>query len=132
VPLGRLLNLFFQPNADFNGDLADALTFRGWDGTGGFEIGSTTNTINSPDNSFSIEADGIAISITGVNDAPRLAANTTITLAEDSGSANLDITAPFDPENAALTITVTGLPNGSIGNIYLAGGTTLVTNTDCR
>jgi large repetitive protein len=120
--------LFFQPNADFNGDLADALTFRGWDGTGGFEIGSTTNTIDSPANSFSVEADGIAISITGVNDAPRLAADTTITLAEDSGSASLGITAPFDPENAALTITVTGLPNGSIGNIYLAGGTTLVTN----
>jgi Ca2+-binding RTX toxin-like protein len=120
--------LFFQPNADFNGDLSDALTFRGWDGTGGFAIGSTINTINSPDNSFSIEADGIAISITGVNDAPRLQANKTITLLEDAAHKSLGITAPLDVEGNALTITVTGLPNGSIGQVYLANGTTLVTN----
>jgi VCBS repeat-containing protein len=120
--------LFFQPNPDFNGDLADALTFRGWDGTGGFAIGSIVNTINSPDNSFSIEADGIAISITGVNDAPRLQANKTVTLLEDATQTSLGITAPFDPENAPLTITVTGLPNSSIGQVYLANGTTAVTN----
>jgi large repetitive protein len=120
--------LFFQPNADFNGDLLDALTFRGWDGTGGFAIGSIANTINSPDNSFSIEADGIAINITGVNDAPRLQANKTITLLEDAANTSLGITAPLDVEGDALTITVTGLPNGSIGQVYLANGTTLVTN----
>jgi large repetitive protein len=120
--------LFFQPNADFNGDLVDALTFRGWDGTGGFAIGSIADTINSPDNSFSIEADDIAINITGVNDAPRLQANKTITLLEDAAHTSLGITAPLDVEGAALTITVTGLPNGSIGQVYLANGTTLVTN----
>jgi large repetitive protein len=120
--------LFFQPNADFNGNLSDALTFRGWDGTGGFAIGSLADTINSPDSSFSIEADGIAINITGVNDAPRLQANKTITLLEDAAHTSLGITAPLDVEGAALTITVTGLPNGSIGQVYLANGTTLVTN----
>jgi large repetitive protein len=120
--------LFFQPNADFNGNLSDALTFRGWDGTGGFAIGSIADTINSPDNSFSIEADGIAINITGVNDAPRLQANKTITLLEDAAHTSLGITAPLDVEGAALTITVTGLPNSSIGQVYLANGTTLVTN----
>jgi large repetitive protein len=120
--------LFFQPNADFNGDLADALTFRGWDGTGGYASGSTANTIGSPNDSFSVEFDVIAISITGVNDAPRLAEDTTITLLEDAGATNLGITAPFDPENDTLVITVTGLPNGSIGQVYLADGTTLVTN----
>jgi VCBS repeat-containing protein len=120
--------LFFQPNADFNGDLADALTFRGWDGTGGIEIGSTTSISNAPGSPFSAEADGIAISITGVNDAPRLNADTTITILEDAGATRLSITAPSDPEDDTLTITVTGLPTGSIGRVYLANGTTVVTN----
>jgi Ca2+-binding RTX toxin-like protein len=118
--------LFFQPNADYNGGLTDALTFRGWDGTGGYANGSRVNTIESPNSSFSVEADGIGINIIGVNDAPRLNANTTINLLEDAAPTSLNITAPFDPENDALTIKVTGLPNGSIGKVYLAGGETLV------
>ncbi len=118
--------LFFQPNADYNGDLTDALTFRGWDGTGGYANGSTVNTIDTFDSSFSVEADGIAINIFGINDAPRLHANITIDLLEDAAPTSLNITAPFDPESDALTITVTGLPEGSIGKVYLANGETLV------
>src|SRR4029453_19198893 len=51
-----------------------------------------------------------------------------VTVAEDSGNSALGIAAPTDIDGDPLTITVTGVPNASIGTVYLSDGTTPVGN----
>src|SRR5262249_56308572 len=70
----------------------------------------------------------VTLNVTPVNDAPVADADKTVTVAEDSGNSGLGIVAPTDVDGDALTIAVTGVPNGSIGTIYLSDGTTAVTN----
>src|SRR5262249_24670860 len=70
----------------------------------------------------------VTLNVTPVNDAPVADADKTVTVAEDSGNSGLGIAAPTDVDGDALTITVTGVPNGSIGTVYLSDGTTVVTN----
>ena len=59
---------------------------------------------------------------------PVVQANKTITLNEDTSNTALDITAPTDADGDIFTITVTGLSDASKGKVYLADGTTEVTN----
>src|SRR5262249_39979273 len=70
----------------------------------------------------------VTLNVTPVNDAPVADADKTITVAEDSANNTLGIAAPTDVDGDALTITVTGLPNASIGAVYLSNGTRAVTN----
>ena len=49
-------------------------------------------------------------------------------VAADSGNTALNIGAPTDVDGDPLAITVTGVPDGTIGTVYLADGTTPVTN----
>src|SRR4030095_5785876 len=51
-----------------------------------------------------------------------------VTVAEDSGNSALGIAAPTDVDGDPLAITVTGIPNASIGTVYFSDGTTPVGN----
>src|SRR6202008_2611664 len=105
----ELTGLVFRPVADANG-AAGSFSYSVNDGNGGSDSQTVT------------------LSVTPVNDAPVADADKTVTVAEDSGSSALGIAAPTDVDGDPLTITVTGIPNAAVGTVYLADGTTPVTN----
>ncbi len=106
----------YTPNADWNG--TDSFTYRANDGTTDSNVATATITVNP------------------VNDAPVRTAGTVanLTALEDSGFTSLGFAGvSYSPGGGAdesgqtLSYTVTAIPSGSIGNVYLADGTTLVT-----
>src|SRR4030095_15878725 len=71
--------LYFQPNADFNGTIANAISFRAWDRTSGANGAFADASSNGGTTAFSSATDVADITIAAVNDAPILA-NTPLTL----------------------------------------------------
>jgi VCBS repeat-containing protein len=66
--------LYFQPNTDFNGTNANAITFRAWDMTSG-SAGSVANvSANGGATAFSSTSDTASLTIDAVNDAPKVTA----------------------------------------------------------
>ncbi|MBD2484234.1 FG-GAP-like repeat-containing protein [Planktothrix sp. FACHB-1365] len=104
----------FQPNTNYNGTIATALTFRAWDKSTG-TVGSTANTsINGGTTAFSVNTATASITVTAVNDAPTATPITAQTVNQDS-NFNLNIVNNFsDVDGDTLTYTAT-----------LADGTTL-------
>ena len=96
----ELTGLLFRPVADANG-AAGSFSYTVNDGNGGSD--SQTVTLN----------------VTPVNDAPIADDDKTVTVSEDSGASALGIAAPTDIDGDPLTITVTGIPNATIGTVYL-------------
>ncbi|MEO8859437.1 MAG: DUF4347 domain-containing protein, partial [Burkholderiaceae bacterium] len=60
----------FQPNADWNGTLVNAIRFRAWDATSGVAGGTADSTVNGGSSAFSTFTAGAGIDVTAVNDAP--------------------------------------------------------------
>ncbi len=61
--------LYFQPVADFNGQVASAITFRAWDQTSGANGALADTTVNGTTTAFSTDSDTASLL---VNDAPVL------------------------------------------------------------
>lgn len=62
--------IYFQPTANYNGFIANAITFRAWDTTKGTN-GSTANvTNNGGTTAFSADTDTASLEVFAVNDAP--------------------------------------------------------------
>ncbi|MEH2022998.1 DUF4347 domain-containing protein [Nostoc sp.] len=55
--------IYFQPNANFNGDVGNAITFRAWDRTSGTNGGTGDTTINGGTTAFSSVTDTISITV---------------------------------------------------------------------
>ncbi|TKB90336.1 MAG: tandem-95 repeat protein [Nitrospira sp.] len=117
--------------ADINATLA-SLTYQGATDF----AGADTLTVTSTDSNSGTDVDTVAITVTGVNDAPIRTAGTVsnLTVSEDAGLVSLGLgSVTYSPGGGAdesgqtLTYAVTALPSGTIGNVYLADGTTLVT-----
>ena len=64
--------LYFQPNANYNGTLATAITFRAWDQTSGSNGGLADTTSNGGTTAFSTATDTASLVVNAVNDAPSL------------------------------------------------------------
>ena len=64
----------------------------------------------------------------GGNTPPEADDDRDLDVLEDSGNTALGINAPTDADGDALTITVTGIPDAAIGTVYLADGSTPVTD----
>jgi hypothetical protein len=82
--------LFFQPNANFNGNLATAITFRAWDRTSGANGALADASTNGGTSAFSTATDTASLVINAVNDAPVLDASKSPALSaenEDAGVA---------------------------------------------
>ena len=126
--------LYFQPNANYNGTLASAITFRAWDQTSGSN-GSLANTsTNGGTTAFSSATDTASLVINAVNDAPVLNNSGTMSLAtitEDNtansgdavgsiilsragGDRITDVDSAFAYEGFAVTGLVSG--NGTCGS----------------
>ena len=65
--------IYFQPNADFNGTLANAMTFRAWDETTDTNGALANASINGGTTAFSAVTDTASLNVNAVNDAPTLA-----------------------------------------------------------
>ncbi|WP_418315731.1 DUF4347 domain-containing protein [Piscinibacter sakaiensis] len=64
--------LYFQPNADYSGTLAAALTFRAWDRSSGSNGGTASTMANGGSSAFSAATDTASLVVSAVNDAPVL------------------------------------------------------------
>jgi|GEM_PF-1558738 len=62
--------LYFQPAANVNGTLANAVTFRAWDRSSGSNGGTADTTTNGDGTAFSSAIDTASVTIAAVNDAP--------------------------------------------------------------
>src|SRR5579863_39352 len=101
-----------------------ALLFR--PASGKFNQSSTFSyTVKDPSG---VVATGSATLKIAPDTSPPVTAPASLTVAENAAATAIGIAAPTDPNYAAsqLKITVTGLP--SDGTVYLADGTTAVTN----
>ncbi|MBL8378493.1 MAG: SBBP repeat-containing protein, partial [Burkholderiales bacterium] len=79
--------LYFQANANFNGTLGSALTFRAWDQTSGSNGTLASTGSNGGVTAFSSATDTASLTINAVNDAPVLAgANNLNAINEDVAS----------------------------------------------
>ncbi|MEG3845213.1 Ig-like domain-containing protein, partial [Microcoleus sp. herbarium14] len=103
--------IYFQPTtANYNGTIANGITFRAWDsiyGTNGTIGNSSTNGGRT---AFSTATDTAAITITAVNDAPSFTATSPTAVNEDSGAQTVTSWATFNPgpaDEAAQTATYT-------------------------
>jgi hypothetical protein len=98
--------VYFQPNADYQGAIANAITFRAWDqgdgsANGGAGIDASTNGGGT---AFSSATDTVSITISNGNDAPVL---------DNSGTTSLtDINEnDFDPTgDTVAALVATELP----------------------
>jgi hypothetical protein len=64
--------LYFQPIANFNGTINDALTILAWDQSTGTNGSTASVAVSGGISAFSSTTDTVAITVNGVNDAPIL------------------------------------------------------------
>ncbi len=123
----RLLNansstrLYFEPNADFNGTISDAIEFRAWDrstGSSGALI-DISSTGTGGTSAFSTTTETADLSITAVNDSPSNVGTmpTAVTVVEDSWSS-IDLSAidlsDVDAATGDLSLTLTTATGGQL------------------
>jgi len=111
--------VYFQPNADYNGTLAAAITFRAWDRTAGSNGGTADTSTNGGVTAFSTATDAASLVVNSVNDEQVLATNMGATVAENSTGTTITsamlITTDVDHAAAQLVYTLTGAPtNGTL------------------
>ena len=64
--------LYFQPNADYNGTIANAITFRAWDETSGSNGTLVDASANGGTTAFSTATDTASLVVNAVNDVPTI------------------------------------------------------------
>ena len=123
--------LYFQGNANWNGTLANAITFRAWDQTSGANGALADTFVNGGAAAFSTAADTAGLVVTAVNDAPGVALpasqNTAIntSLVLSTGNGNAITVSDVDAGAALLRVTLLGT-NGS-STLASTTGLTLLT-----
>ena len=108
--------LYFQPNADYNGTLANALTFRAWDQTSGNNGTLSDTSTNGGTTAFSTATDTASLTVTAVNDAPVVDLN--------AGGAGNNVTTAFTEQTPVLIA-----PVGTLSDVDSATLTSLLVNT---
>ena len=112
--------LYFQPNANFNGTVANAITFRAWDRMNGVANGGLADTTtNGGVTSFSSATDTASLTINAINDAPvntvpgAQVAIRDLALVFSSGNGNLVSIADVDAGAASVQVQLT-VTNGTL------------------
>jgi hypothetical protein len=101
--------LYFQPNGDYNGTIANAITFHAWDQTSG-----TNGEVADPtggDTAFSAATDFASLTVTAVNDDPIVTSNgggpaAGVNVAENTTS--ITTVAGNDVDGDTVTFSITG------------------------
>jgi VCBS repeat-containing protein len=125
IPADAQSRLYYQPNADFNGTIADAITIRAWDRTPGevgvpVEIDSTGGAT-----AFSSATDTVAITVNSVNDAPVIAgAGGNVVYSEQAAPVAVDSSLSLsDVDSANLTGAKITISGGFVAGDVLAADT---------
>ena len=108
--------LYFQPNTNYNGTIANAITFRAWDQTSGTNGGTTNTTTSGGATAFSNATDTASLVITAVNSNPVLTIPAGTTSYSEGAyvfvtpsAALTDVDSPdFNGGQLVVTITVGG------------------------
>ena len=74
--------LYFAPNANYNGTISNAITFRAWDQETGSNGALASTAVNGDDSAFSTATDTASLVITPVNDAP-VSSDSSVSVTED-------------------------------------------------
>jgi hypothetical protein len=125
--------LYFQPTtADFNGTIANAITFRAWDRSNDTFPVSTLNgeyedvSTNGVATPYSAAADTASITVTAVVDA----VTDTPTVGEDSGASTVNVFANDNFDDPARTLT--SFTQGANGTVTLDDNVLIGDATDDR
>ncbi|MGB8437385.1 MAG: DUF4347 domain-containing protein, partial [Burkholderiales bacterium] len=125
--------IYFRPNANFNGTISDAITFRAWDQTSGANGGTANTSTNGGTTAFSMATDTASIVVVSVNDAP-VGTNRTISMPDNVlytyTAADFGFTDPNDsPPNAFTGVRVVTVPAGTatlrLNGALVTAGTTI-------
>ena len=95
--------LYFEPNADFNGTITDAITLRAWDQDSGTAGALVDTSVNGGITAFSSATDTANLTVTAVNDAPIFTSTEVTSVDEDVLYSYSIVTTDVDGD--ALTIT---------------------------
>src|SRR5262245_14292453 len=106
--------LYFQPNADFNGTIASAITFRAWDQTTGVNGGLASTAANGGTTAFSAATDTASLTINPVNDAPVLDNTKNPVLTAENEDAGAPVGAVGTLVSSLVDFT---LPAGQVDNV---------------
>ena len=111
--------LYFQPNANYHGTLATAITFRAWDQTSGSNGTLADTTSNGGATAFSTATDTASLVINPVADTPSV---TNATTNEDTQTTSGLVISRNAADGAEVThFKITGITNGTL---YQNDGTT--------
>ena len=106
--------VYFRPNANFNGSLPAALTFRAWDRTTGANGRLASTVSNGESTAFSAASDSAAIVVRSVNDAPVLDASKSPVLTKILEDAGVPVGAVGTLVSALVDLAT---PTGQIDNV---------------
>ena len=136
--------LYFQPNPNWNGGLAAAITFRAWDQTTGIAGTQVDTSVNGGTSAFSATTDTASLTVISVNDPPvatNLSAPETYTedtplnltdiVVSDLDSANVTVSLTLsDPAAGALNSATAGSVTSSFtAGVWTAAGNIADVNT---
>ena len=124
--------LYFRPNANYNGTMSNAISFRAWDqsaGTNGSYVDTSNPTIS---NSLSVNSDTASLVIAAVNDAPVITApmsdatSKSVPLVFSAANGNAisitDVDAGSNPFQVTLTGTNAAITLGSLSGLTFSVG----------
>ena len=115
--------LYFQPNADYYGTLATAITFRAWDQASGSNGTLADTTSNGGTTAFSTATDTASLVINPVADTPSV---TNATTNEDTQTTSGLVISRHVADAMEVThFKITGISNGTL---YKNDGTTQISN----
>ncbi|WP_439542574.1 beta strand repeat-containing protein [Hyphomicrobium sp.] len=118
--LTETARLYFRPNADFNGTVTGAITFRAYDQTTG-TAGTKVNTnSNGGSTAFSSATDTANIVVSAVNDPPTITGLNNLNYTENAGAVIIDssvVVADIDSADfAGGSLTVSFAANGTVAD----------------
>ena len=113
----------FQPDANWNGTVANGITFRAWDQTAGANGDTADATVNGGASAFSSAWARASVNVASVNDAPT-GASATVTTSEGATytftAADFGFTDPGDASaNLLVSVKIATLPGA--GTLTLNG-----------
>ncbi len=117
--------LYFQPNADYSGTLAAAITFRAWDQTSGSNGGLADTSTNGGMTAFSTATDTASLVVNAVNDAPVITSNgggdtASVSIAENTTAVTT--VASSDVDGGAPVYSISGGADAAKFTIHSSTG----------
>ena len=116
--------LYFEPNANYNGTINDAITFRAWDQTVGANGSVQDASTNGGTTAYSSATETADLTINSINDAPSVVSGGPYSI-DEGQDVTFDATGTSDVEGDSLTYRW-DIDNDGTYDIVTASESTLV------